>query len=484
MAATDPPIHDLSAASLARRVREGELSPVTVVDAVLDRIAARNHRTNAFVTVTDDRAREAAREAEAAVQAGEPLGPLHGVPVAIKDLDDVAGVPTTNGSLLFEDFVPDESEPVVERLVDAGAIVVGKTNTPEFGLGCTTDNRVAGPTGTPFAVHRVSGGSSGGAAAALADGLVPLAQGSDTGGSIRTPASFCGVYGLKPTFGRVARTDDRNAFGDHTPFSHTGPMARTVEDAALMLDVMSGPHPLDPFSLPEPAVDYVAATRRSVEGVSIAYSPDLGIYPIDPAVRGTVDDAVPAFEAAGATVERVDLDPGLTHEEVLDAYYTFATVLWESLFDGIEEDGDLDPRGADRDRLAESTVETILEAESVSTREYEAADRTRTRVLEFVQGALEDHDLLVAPTLAVPPFEIDDLPAAVDGRPVEPRRGWLLTQPFNMTGNPAASIPAGFTDAGLPVGMQLVGPRLADDEVLAASAAFERVRPWRDRYPY
>jgi Asp-tRNA(Asn)/Glu-tRNA(Gln) amidotransferase A subunit family amidase len=479
-----PDVAHMTAVGIARRIRDGDLSPVEVVDATLAAIEERNERTNAFVTVTDERAREAAERAERAVESGERLGPLHGVPVAIKDLDDVAGVRTTSGSKLFEDRVAEENAPFVDRLLDAGAIVVGKTNTPEFGLGCTTDNRVAGPTGTPFDPDRVSGGSSGGAGAALGDGLVPLAQGSDTGGSIRTPASFCGVYGLKPTFGRVPRVDHRNAFGDHTPFSHTGPMARTVEDAALMLDVMAGPHPLDPFSLPEPAVDYVAATRRPVDDLSIAYSPDLGIYPIDPAVREVLDDAVLAFEAAGATVERVDLDPDLTHENVLDAYYTFATVLWESLFDALEEEGDLDPRGADRDRLAESTVETILEAETVSTREYKAADRTRTRVLELIEEILEEYELLATPTLAVPPFEIGDLPTEVDGQPVEPRRGWLLTQPFNMTGQPAASIPAGLTDEGLPVGLQLVGGRLADDDVLAASAAFERVKPWRRHYPY
>jgi Asp-tRNA(Asn)/Glu-tRNA(Gln) amidotransferase A subunit family amidase len=479
-----PDVAHTTAVGIARRIRDGELSPVEVVDATLEAIEERNERTNAFVTVTDERAREAAERAERAAESGEVLGPLHGVPVAIKDLDDVAGVRTTSGSLLFEDRVAEGNDPFVDRLLDSGAIVVGKTNTPEFGLGCTTDNRVAGPTGTPFDPERVSGGSSGGAGTALADGLVPLAQGSDTGGSIRTPSSFCGVFGLKPTFGRVPRVDHRNAFGDHTPFSHTGPMARTVEDAALMLDVMAGPHPLDPFSLPEPEVDYVAVTRRPVDDLSIAYSPDLGIYPIDPAVRRVVDDAVLAFEAAGATVERVDLDPELTHENVLDAYYTFATVLWESLFDALEEEGDLDPRGADRDRLTESTVETILEAESVSTREYKAADRTRTRVLELIGGVLDEYDLLATPTLAVPPFEIGDLPTEVDGQPVEPRRGWLLTQPFNMTGQPAASIPAGLTDEGLPVGLQLVGPRLADDDVLAASAAFERVRPWRQHYPY
>jgi Asp-tRNA(Asn)/Glu-tRNA(Gln) amidotransferase A subunit family amidase len=479
-----PDVTHMTAAGIARRIRDSDLSPVEVVDATLEAIEERNERTNAFVTVTDERARKAAERAERAVEAGERLGPLHGVPIAIKDLDDVAGVRTTSGSLLFEDRVAEENSPVVDRLLDAGAIVVGKTNTPEFGLGCTTDNRVAGPTGTPFAVHRVSGGSSGGAGAALADGLVPLAQGSDTGGSIRTPASFCGVFGLKPTFGRVAKVDRGNAFGHHTPFSHLGPLARSVEDAALMLDVTAGPHPLDPFSLAEPDVEYAAATRRPVDDLSIAYSPDLGIYPIEPAVRRVLDDAVLGFEAAGASVERIDLDPDLDQDDVLDAYYTFAVVSWESLFDRIAEDGPLDPRGADRDRLAESTVATVLEAEDVSTREYKAADRTRTRVLELVQDVLEGHDLLVTPTLAVPPFEIDDLPTEVDGQPIEPRRGWLLTQPFNMTGHPAASVPAGFTDGGLPVGMQVVGRRLADDDVLAASAAFERVRPWRDRYPY
>jgi Asp-tRNA(Asn)/Glu-tRNA(Gln) amidotransferase A subunit family amidase len=482
MAATDPPIHDLSAASLARRVREGELSPVTVVDAVLDRVAARNDRTNAFVTVTDVRAREAAREAEAAVEAGEPLGPLHGVPVAIKDLDHVAGVPTTNGSLLFEDFVPDESEPVVERLVDAGAIVVGKTNTPEFGLGCTTHNRVVGPTPTPFDLDRIAGGSSGGAGAALADRLVPVAQGSDTGGSIRTPSACCGVFGLKPTYGRVAVDASPDVFGTHAPFTHLGPMARTVEDAALVLEVMAGPDPADPFSLPADDADYVAATDRPVDDLRIAYAPDLGAYPIASEVRETLDDAVEALRAAGATVERIDGPLSVDNDEVLGAYYDFARVLWESLFDGLEADRGLDPRGADRDRLAESTVETILEAEDVTTRDVAAASRLRTTVFRDIQSVFEAYDLLVTATLAVTPFEIGEFPTEISGEAIDPKRGWLLTQPFNLSGHPAASVPAGLAD-GLPVGMQVVGPRFDEATVLAASAAVERNRPWRHRYP-
>jgi len=476
-----PSVHELSAAGLARRIREGSLSPTTVVDELLDRIAARDDRTNAFVTVAEEHAREAAREAERAVERGDPLGPLHGVPVAVKDLNDVAGVRTTSGSLLFEDRVAESTDPFAQRLVDAGAVVIGKTNTPEFGLGCTTDNRVAGATGTPFAPDRIAGGSSGGAGAALADRLVPLAQGSDTGGSIRTPSSCCHVFGLKPTFGRVPVTDERDRFAHQTPFSHIGPMARTVEDAALMLDVMTGPHPDDPFSLPTPSDDYVAATSRPVDDLTVAYSPDLGSYPVADPVRETVDDAVEAFETAGATVERVDPDLP-PQSEILDAYYTFATVLWEGLFDALAGDG-LDPRGADRDRLAESTVETILEADEVSTRELTAAQRTRTNVQAAFADLFAEYDLLVCPTLSVPPFEIGDLPTEVAGATIEPRRGWLLTQPFNLTGQPVGALPAGLTNDGLPVGMQLVGPRLAEADVLAASAAFERVRPWQNAYP-
>ena len=477
-----PPIHERSAASLARGIREGTLSPVAVVDALLDRIDARNDRTNAFVTVTADRARTAAREAEQAVERGDPLGPLHGVPVAVKDLDDVAGVTTTNGSLLFENHVASRTEPFVQRLVNAGAIVVGKTNTPEFGLGCTTHNRVAGATETPLAPGHISGGSSGGAAAALADRLVPLAQGSDTGGSIRTPAACCGVVGLKPTFGRVPMADERNAFSAATPFSHLGPLARTVEDAALLLDVMAGPHPTDPFSLPEPETRYVDAVTDPVDDLTVAYSPALGTYPVADSVRRVIDDAVDAFAEAGATVERADppLDPD--NDEILDAYYTFATVLWEGLFDGLETEG-FDPRGEDRELLADSTVETIIEADPVSTRELAAAQRVRTRVLDAMTDLFADYDLLVCPTLCVPPFEVGDHPTEIEGTEIDPRRGWLLTQPFNLTGQPVCALPAGETDDGLPVGLQLVGPRLAERDVVAASAAYERVRPWAEQYP-
>lgn len=476
-------VHTKSAVELAAAIRAGDVSPVTVVEALLERIEARNDRTNAFVTVAEEHARDRAKEAERAVENGAELGPLHGVPVAIKDLNDVEGLRTTSGSLLFEDRIADSTDPFAQRLIDAGAIVIGKTNTPEFGLGCTTDNRVIGPTGTPFDPTKTAGGSSGGAAAALADRLVPIAQGTDTGGSIRTPASCCHVFGLKPSFGRVPRVSRPNGFNEHTPFSHTGPLTRTVEDAALLLDVMAGPHPGDPFSLPSSGTDYVAATRDPIDDFRVAYSPNLGIYPVSEPVRDVVDDAVTAFEEAGATVDRVDPAFDLDQSDVLDAFYTFAKVLWDALFDDLEDAHGLDPRGADKEKLRPITVETILESEPVSTREYKAADRTRTRVYDAVSDLLEEYDVLVTPTLGVQPFPLGDYPTEIEGTDIEPLRGWLLTQPFNFSGHPVGAVPAGLSEDGLPVGMQVVGRRHAEDDVLAASAAVEAVRPWHDDYP-
>lgn len=477
-----PPLHEQTAAGLARRIRDRDLSPIDVVDTFLDRIQTRNDRTNAFITITADRAREHAEAAEDALEAGDPIGPLHGVPVAIKDLEPVHGVRTTYGSKLFEDNVADQSAVVVERLEDAGAIIIGKTNTPEFGLGVTTDNLVAGPTGSPFAPERVSGGSSGGAGAALGDRVVPLAQGSDTGGSIRIPAAFCGVYGIKPSFGRVPRAGRPDAFTDHTPFSHTGPMARTVEDAALMLDVIAGPHPRDPFSLPASTDSYQEAVDQPIDDMRIAVSPGLGTYPVESDVEAVIREAGRTFEGAGAEVETVDPAFGYDNGEILEAFYTYAKVKWEALLDGLEADHGFDPRGADRDQLRPITVETILESEPVSTREYKAADRIRTQVFDGIQDVLAEYDVLLSATVGVLPFPHGESPTAVAGEEVEPLRGWVLTQPFNFSGHPTASIPAGFVGE-LPVGMQITGRQHADAAVLAASACFERHEPWHDRYP-
>lgn len=477
----DTEIIALSASELALKIKERELSPVDIVDAYLARIRDRNERTNAFVTVTDDRARAEAQKAEEQLESGTTTGTLHGVPVAIKDLEDVAGVPTTYGSKLFEDFVADTNEVFVDRLEAAGAIVIGKTNTPEFGLGTTTTNRVSGTTNCPFDLERIAGGSSGGAAAALGDSMVPLAQGSDTGGSIRTPAACCGVYGFKPTFGRIPRVDRPNAFSEHTPFSHIGPMARTVEDAALMFSIMEGHDARDPFSLPDAEQDFIGATTRSVEGIEIGYSPTLGVFPVSDTVRETVADAVDELAGAGAIVERAEPSFGVDHEAIIEAYYSFVTVRWEALFDSLETQG-FDPRGEDKDQLGSELVDVILGADPVSTREYKQAEVIRTKVLDGIHELLSAYDVIITPTTSIVPFKHGEYPTEINGREIDPRRGWLLTQPCNFTGHPTASIPAGFP-SGLPVGMQIIGERYSDDMVLRVSAAYERARPWQQNYP-
>lgn len=475
------------AVELASRIRRGELSPVEVVDACLSRIDDRNDAINAFVYLAADQAREAAREAERAVESGAHLGPLHGVPVAIKDLNDVGGMPTTDGSVPLKDNVPSDSEPLVARLEAGGAIILGKTNTPEFGHKGTTDNQLFGPTSTPFAPGRNSGGSSGGSAAAVADGMVPLAQGTDGGGSIRIPSSFSGCYGIKPTWRRVPRRYRPDGFS-HTPFSDAGPHARSVEDAALMLSVMVGQHPVDPLTAPDDGTDFVAATREPIDGVSIAYSPNLDVFPVDERVAGIVDDAAYAFERAGATVTEVTMGFDRSREEIADSWMAGFEVGYAETAVNLQESMGVEYLGADRDDASPAFIELIEAGNEYSAVAYKRADIVRTEVFEAVQRIFEEYDLLVAPTLAVPPVENADDgetlgPTEVAGEPVDPLIGWCLTYPFNMTGHPAANVPAGFTSDGLPVGMQIIGRRFDEPAVLAASAAFERARPWRDAYP-
>lgn len=473
-----------SAAVLAERVREGDLSPTTLVDAYLDRIAARNDVTNAYVTIIEDEARERAREAERAVENGDDLGPLHGVPIALKDLHGMkSGVRHTFGSVPFADHVPETDAIVVERLERAGAIVLGKTNTPEFGHAGTTDNELFGATGTPFDPGKTAGGSSGGSAAAVADGLAAMAQGSDVGGSLRIPASACGVVGLKPSFGRIAHAPRPDGFGTHTPFATVGPMARTVEDVALMLDVCAGPDPRDPFSLPAPDESYRTATETGIEDLRVAYSPDLSRFAVDEHVRRIVDGAVEAFEDAGTTVEDVEIGG----PEMGDLRYAFTsafTVKFATLAATLKDAYGVDLLGEHRDEVTPELVRLMEMGQGFDTVEYNRTDVIRTSFYDAIEDVLEESHVLVTPTLAVPPFGIDEsAPSTIDGETVNPLTDWLLTWPFNLTGHPTASIPAGFTDEGLPVGMQVVGRRLDEHSVLAASAAFERVRPWHEEYP-
>jgi Asp-tRNA(Asn)/Glu-tRNA(Gln) amidotransferase A subunit family amidase len=483
----DPSLVTLSATELAHLIRSRRVSPVEVVEAHLDAIERRNAAINAYVTVLGEEALEAAREAERHLSRGDAVGPLHGVPYALKDLFETrAGVRTTSGSLPFRDHVAERTATPVARLEAAGAIVLGKTNTPEFGYKGTTDNRLFGPTSTPFAPGKNAGGSSGGSAAAVAAGLTPLAEGSDGGGSIRIPAALCGVYGFKATFGRVASAARPDGFLLHTPFAHAGPLARTVEDAALMLQAMVGPDPRDPLSLPDLGEDLVAATRAPVAGMRVAYSPDFGGFPVEPRVRAVVERALAAFEEQGAHVERVELAWPRPHQELATMWTRTSAVRAAESAVSMAQAG-IDLFGEQADELDPDYRHKLELGRELSAVAYRLDDVLRTEVFDRVQDVFERYDLLVTPTLSV--AGIDNAadgttrgPAEVEGQPVDPHIGWCLTYPLNFTGHPAASIPAGFTADGLPVGLQLVGRRFEDGRVLAGSAALERARPWHGAY--
>lgn len=473
-----------SATELATRIRSDDISPVAVVDAYLDRIESRNDEIRAYVTVLREEARDAACEAERAVSREDDLGPLHGVPVAIKDLFALrAGTRHTFGSTVFADFVADRDSPVVSRLEGAGAIVLGKTNTPEFGNRPVTDNELVGATGTPFDPRKTAGGTSGGSAAAVADGMAPIAQGSDAGGSVRIPAACCGVYGMKPSFGRVPNGSRPNGFAEHTPFVQNGPLARTVEDAALMLDVMAGPHPDDPFTHPEPDGEFTSAVRRSIDGLEIGYSPDLGLFHVDPEIRAAIDDAVDAFAEAGAAVEETPVEFDYPKDEIQNAWRTFFQVLLADVELQIRESHGVALLEDHRETIDPLFASIVEAGRAHSVMDLKRADIVRTSVYDTVQDLLAEYDLLVTPTLAVAPFDKSLVgPTEIDGKEVDPFIDWILSWIFNMTDHPAASIPAGFTAEGLPIGMQLVGRRFADGTVLAASRTFEQRRPWHETY--
>jgi Asp-tRNA(Asn)/Glu-tRNA(Gln) amidotransferase A subunit family amidase len=472
-----------SVREIATAVRDGTPSALELVETTLERIDA-IEGSNAFVTVTGDLARQRARRADRAARQGEDLGPLHGVPVAIKDLRTrKAGVRHTMGLAPLADNVADTDAIAVERLEAAGAVVVGTTNTPALGHTIKTENRLVGATPTPFDRERSAGGSSGGSAAALATGTVPLATGSDIGGSLRVPASCCSVVGFKPTFGLVPERLPTDAFGTHSPSFVGGPMARRVEDVAVALDVLAGSDSRDPFSVPRPEPTYVDALDRPTEALSVAYSPNLDLQPVAPVVRETVGAAVTDLAAAGATVDTVDV-PLPPYEDLSRAYVDQVGAFFSSFARQLSERYGIDFETAD---VAGTVRSTIALGDGTDATTDRLANVPRTGAYDAVQDVLADHDVLVTPTLTVPPYARDlaaGYPTEIDGQSVMGvPTDVMLTWVFNLTGHPAASVPAGFTDDGLPIGLQVVGERFAGSDVLSVAGAIERVRPWVERYP-
>jgi Asp-tRNA(Asn)/Glu-tRNA(Gln) amidotransferase A subunit family amidase len=453
------------ATELARQIAARELSPVELVDAVLARIEATAPQLNAFCLLRADEARREAVEAEKAVADGKPLGPLHGIPISIKDLTSTKGIRTTFGSHAYADNVPDVDAVFVTRLREAGAILLGKTNTPEFGNKGVTDSPLHGTTANPWALDHTAGGSSGGAAAAVAAGLGPLAEGSDGAGSIRIPASCCGVVGYKPSFGRVPMYP-RNGY--HT-ISHHGPLTRTVADAALMLSVMAGPDARDPHVRTDPPADYLEAVREpDIAGWTVGFSSDLGHLPVEPAIREAVTKATATFDDLGANLD--DDVPALP-----DARDPMA-VIWRVVFEAIVRE-QIRPAVAP-DQMDPHLRELAAAGERIDAAAYyEAVSLFRIALYHELEALFRRYRLLVTPTLAVAPFphpgEGRPGPDRVAGEQVNPFLGWLLTYHFNLTGQPAVSVPCGFSADGLPIGLQIVGRPGADEDVLRAAAAFQ-----------
>jgi aspartyl-tRNA(Asn)/glutamyl-tRNA(Gln) amidotransferase subunit A len=456
------------ASELAGLIRAKKLSPVELTGAVLERVERLNPRLNAFCAVTANAALAAAREAEDAVTKGRPLGPIHGVPFTIKDLHFTRGVKTMSGSFIFAERVPDVDAPFVRRLHAAGGIMVGKTTTPEFGWKAIGDSPLTGITRNPWNTGMTTGGSSAGAGAAAAAGLGPLHQGSDGAGSIRIPSGFCGVFGFKPSYGRVPMWPVSNS--DYT--SHVGPMTRTVADAALMLAVMAGPDEWDRTSLEAAPEDYVGRLREGIRGLRVAWSADLGGLRVDPEVASVAREAARAFEALGCAVEEVK--PGFADSHDL------IRCMWSA-----HEAGNYAqylPQW--RDRMDPGLVACIEDGLRYSVTDYVEARGRKIAYWDSVRPLFEKYALLLTPTTSVSALPVGRLNPEGWPQHAWDWLGWAsFSYPFNFTGQPAATVPAGFTPGGLPVGLQIVGRRFADLTVLQASAAFEAARPWAGRRP-
>ena len=461
---------------LADKIRERDISPTEAVTAVLERLEKVEPAINAFVTVTADAALAGAKVAERdLLDPKANLGPLHGVPITVKDLCDTAGVRTTYGSKSFSEHVPERDAVTWSRLKAAGAILIGKTTTPEFGMLGVTDSQLTGRTSTPWATTHTSGGSSGGAAASVASGVAPFAWGSDGGGSIRVPAACCGVVGLKASMGR---------FPVQTPWESVGtdgPLTRNVRDAALLMSVAVGPDARDPLSLPWTSDDWVGATiDASVNGMRVAYSPDFGTAEVDHEVRQIVELALADLHSGGATVEQVDLnlpDP----VSYFRAFWTpaFADELGDDLLSG----------AADSSTVHPMMLEMARQGQQLGALEYyRTATRTRGEISNGFAGVFDSFDILVTPTMPVTAFPHPGReagPTEINGKPIShPATDFhRLTEPPSHAGLPAITVPCGFSAEGLPVGIQFIGPRHADAATLGAAAAYESLTDWSSRRP-
>jgi aspartyl-tRNA(Asn)/glutamyl-tRNA(Gln) amidotransferase subunit A len=437
----------------------------------LRRIEALNPKLNAYLTVTGEEALASARDADQALQRGESRGPLHGVPISIKDLEVTRGIRSTMGSAVFKDHIPDRDSIVVERVRQSGAIILGKTNTPEFGFSGTTENRLGDAARNPWNVERTAGGSSGGAGAAVAAGLCTVATGSDGGGSIRIPCSFTGTYGIKPSQGRVPRFGGVGRPAYNT-FSQSGPMTRTVQDTALLLQVLAGPDSRDVGCIRQESPDFLAALDQGVAGLRIAWSPDLGYGAVDPEVIEATSLATRVFEELGCSVD----EPGIALEDPFPAFWDCFSIGGYTSYGHLLEDHG--------EELTDYGRNTLEHGRELTAADYSRALQQVRELQARMESLFEQYDLLMMPATAVPAFPVGQHPAVIGGREVPPFWGYTpFTFVFNMTMQTASSVPCGFSSDGMPIGLHIIGRRGEEATVLRASAAFEQVRPWADKRP-
>lgn len=469
------------ARDLVRRLAARELSAEELMARYLARIEETNPALNAIVTLLPEAALEGARAADAALaRDGRPCGPLHGLPVAVKDLTPTCGIRTTFGFPPYRDFVPDEDALYVRRMKEAGAIVVGKTNTPEFGAGSQTFNQVFGATRNPYDPERTCGGSSGGAAVAVACGMLPFADGTDMGGSLRNPASWCNAVGFRTSPGRVPMWPRDMLYN---PLGVAGPVARRVADAALLLSAMAGPDARVPLSIEEPGGGFREPLERGFEGVRVAWSPSLGGYPVEPAVRSVCEAAVARFRELGCEVEEADPD-------LRDADEIFQTLRAFSFALAHEEN-----YRRHRDEMKDTVVWNIEKGLALSGMDVAHAEAKRAALLDRVAGFFERYEYLLCPTTQVPPFSLDtEWVREIDGVALETYVDWMaVCYAVTVTGCPSISVPAGFTadgdgadgggGGGLPIGLQIVAPPKRDFAALQLAHAYEGLARFAERRP-
>jgi amidase len=466
---SDAAICFMTATELAQRIRQKELSAREVMAAHLAHIERVNPQVNAIVTYLPERGMAGARAADEQLARGAAVGPLHGLPMAHKDLVDTQGIRTTRGSPIYKDHVPTENALIVERLQQAGAITIGKTNTPEFGAGAQTFNEVFGATRNPYDLTKTCGGSSGGAAVALACGMLPIADGSDTGGSLRNPANFCNIVGFRTAPGRVPVYPRNVAW---YPISVQGPMARTVQDVALLLSVMAGPDPRSPIAIAEPGSTFNVPLGRDFKGVRMAWSRDLGGLPVDPRVTRVLDAQRQVFESLGGIVEEDEPD-------FRDADEVFK--VWRAWNFALSY-GDLLQKH--RHLIKDTVIWNTEEGLKLTGPQLGQAERQRTELYHRVRRFMARYEFLICPVNQVPPFDITTpYVTEINGVPMATYIDWMKSCYYiTITGHPAISVPCGFTPEGLPVGVQIVGRHQDELGVLQLAYAFEQATQcWKQR---